>query len=67
MPLCSFCSYCSCKDLDAFEMQAAEIFGDEEKALSLARQGIERWPDEEDFAVTLSRMTKKGKKNEDRH
>ena len=67
MPLCSFCSYCSCKDLDAFEMQAAEIFGDEEKALSLARQGIERWPDEEDFAVTLSRMTTKGKKNEDRH
>ena len=62
MPLCDFCSYCGCKDLDAFEMQAAEIFGDEEKALALARQGNERWPDEEDFAVTLSRLTKKGKK-----
>lgn len=62
MPKCSFCSYCGCKDLDAFEMEAAEIFGDEEKALALAKQGNERWPDEEDFIVTLSRLNRKVKK-----
>ena len=61
MPLCDHCQYCSCKDLDAFEMEVAEIFGDEEKALSMAREGHEKWPDEEDFVVTSSRLEKKGK------
>ncbi len=60
MPLCDFCAYGGCKDLDAFEMEATEIFGDEEKALQLARQGHERWPDEEDFAVAMYRLSRKG-------
>ena len=60
LPLCSHCPYHSCKDLDAFEMEMAEIFGDEEKALALAEEGNRKWPDEEDFAVTISRLKKKG-------
>ena len=62
MPLCDHCQYCRCKDLEAFEMEAAEMNGEYEKALELARQGHEDWPDEEDFAVMMSRMERKVKK-----
>ncbi|MBQ2582391.1 MAG: tetratricopeptide repeat protein [Erysipelotrichaceae bacterium] len=62
MPLCDHCQYCRCKDLEAFEMEAAELRGEYGKALELARQGHEDWPDEEDFAITMSRMERKVKK-----
>ncbi|MBR5755625.1 MAG: hypothetical protein IKX97_07400 [Erysipelotrichaceae bacterium] len=56
MPLCSHCQYCSCKDLDAFTMDMYDIFNDEDTAYRLAEEGNKKWPDEEDFAVTLSRL-----------
>ncbi|MBQ2079409.1 MAG: hypothetical protein II459_07295, partial [Erysipelotrichaceae bacterium] len=62
MPLCDHCRYCRCKDLEAFEMEAAELDGDHKKALELARQGHEDWPDEEDFVITMRRMERKVKK-----
>ena len=62
MPLCDHCRYCRCKDLEAFEMEAAELDGDHKKALELARKGHEDWPDEEDFVITMSRMERKVKK-----
>ena len=62
MPLCDHCQYCGCKDLDVFETEMAEIFGEEEKALALAEEGNRKWPDEEDFIVTISRLKKKGTK-----
>ena len=43
-------------------MEAAEMNGEYEKALKLARQGHEDWPDEEDFVVMMSRMERKVKK-----
>ena len=61
MPLCDHCRYCRCKDLEAFEMEAAELDGDLKKALELARQGHEDWPDEEDFVITMRRMERKVK------
>ena len=62
MPLCDHCQYCRCKDLEVFEMEAAELKGEYDKALEQARQGHEDWPDEEDFAVTMSRMERKVKR-----
>gem|GEM_PF-1637454 len=62
MPLCDHCRYCRCKDLEAFEMEAAELDGDHKKALELAKQGHEDWPDEEDFVITMRRMERKVKK-----
>ncbi|MBQ2509694.1 MAG: hypothetical protein II529_02605, partial [Erysipelotrichaceae bacterium] len=62
MPLCNHCQYCRCKDLEAFEMEAAELRSEYGKVLELARQGHEDWPDEEDFAITMSRMERKVKK-----
>ena len=62
MPLCDHCQYCRCKDLEAFKMEAAELCGEYEKALELARQGHEDWPDEEDFSVMISRMERRKEK-----
>ncbi len=62
MPLCDHCRYYRCKDLEAFEMEAAELDGDHKKALELARQGHEDWPDEEDFVITMRRMERKVKR-----
>ena len=62
MPLCDHCLYSSCKDLFVFEMEMAEIFGEEGKMHELAKQGSAKWPDEEDFVVALSRLDRKGRK-----
>ena len=60
-PLCDNCQYCRCKDQEVFEMEAAELQGDPERALELARKGHEEWPSEEDFTVAMSRLERKVK------
>ena len=61
MPLCENCPYATCKDLEVFVMEAAEIMGDKEKALLLSRQGNEEYPDEEDFVIMKNVMERKEK------
>ena len=60
-PLCDNCQYCRCKDQEVFEMEAAELQGDPERALELARKGHEEWPAEEDLMVAISRLERKAK------
>lgn len=60
MPLCEGCDYGSCKDADIFEANMEEVCGNWEKALALHRAGMERWPDDLDFAAGAARMRRKG-------
>lgn len=60
LPLCENCDYCTCKDADIFEANMEEICGHYEKAARLHRAGMERWPDDLDFASGLRRMMRKG-------
>ena len=60
LPLCEHCNYCSCKDADIFEANIEEICSHYEKAAQLHRAGMERWPDDLDFASGSRRMMRKG-------
>ena len=73
MPLCEGCDYCRCKDADGFEAfnigmdkpeisirRLEEICGNHEKARELHRRGMDRWPDELDFAAGAARLNRKG-------
>ena len=60
MPLCEGCDYCRCKDADGFEAFLEEICGNHEKARELHRRGMDRWPDELDFAAGAARLNRKG-------
>ncbi len=60
LPLCENCDYCTCKDADIFEANIEEIRGCYEKAALLHRAGMERWPDDLDFASGSRRMMRKG-------
>ena len=59
LPLCESCDYGSCKDADIFEATMAEVLGDDDRALALFRAGMERWPDELDFASGVARINKR--------
>lgn len=58
-PLCEDCPYRSCKDMDLYEAEMEEIFGNEAKALELMEKGNEKWPDEEEFVIAKNFMKKK--------
>ena len=58
-PLCEDCPYHSCKDMDLFEAEMAEIFHNDKLALELAVKGHENWPDEEEFIIGLNILKKK--------
>ncbi len=60
-PLCDTCDYGACKDADAFEGFIEEVLGHNDLAARLYREGMERWPDEPDFAAGLHRMKRKDK------
>lgn len=60
LPLCETCDYCTCKDADIFEANIEEVCGNWERALELHRAGMERWPDDMDFASGARRMMRKG-------
>ena len=60
LPLCETCNYCACKDADIFEANIEEVCGNWEKAAQLHRAGMERWPDDLDFASGARRMKRKG-------
>ena len=60
MPLCEGCDYCTCKDADIFEANMEEVCGNWEKALALHSAGMDRWPDDLDFAAGAARMRRKG-------
>ncbi len=62
LPLCENCDYCACKDADIFEANMEEVLGNYERAIELHRAGLQRFPDEMDFAVGLLRCKKRGKK-----
>ena len=46
---------------DAITQVGRKIVVNADKALELARQGHEDWPDEEDFVITMRRMERKVK------
>lgn len=60
LPLCESCDYCTCKDADIFEAVIEELCGHDQKALELHQRGMDRWPDELDFAAGAARLNRKG-------
>lgn len=63
LPLCISCPYGRCKDADIYEMDMAELFGDPEKSLEMAKKGMKDWPDDEDFVIQLHHLKRKGLKS----
>ena len=57
--ICEGCPYKACKDLDIFEVELEEIFGNYSRAHELAVKGNEKWPDEEDFIIYMNILKKK--------
>lgn len=62
LPLCENCNYCACKDADIFQANMEEVLGNYDRAMELHRMGLQRFPDELDFAVGMIRCKKRGKK-----
>lgn len=56
LPLCDFCEYGSCKDLDIYEANIEEVLGNRENAKQLYAAGRTKWPDELDFAAGEARL-----------
>lgn len=50
LPLCEDCNYCRCKDADIYEANIEEICGRYDSAMRLYLAGMEKWPDDLDFA-----------------
>ncbi len=62
LPLCENCAYCRCKDADIYEAFLALMQGKTEEAKTLAEQGLERFPDEEDYIIILNYIKKNSRK-----